>query len=682
MVQVLDLAKSSYLESFQKLANEIEHRTLEARDNHQMLKPLYDPCLRLNKSSLTEMPAILQDIMFLVRACWANSKYLNTVDAMTGLLRKVSNSLIGRCREVVDRTEIMQGSIPNSVKLLKQSIHCGDVWKNLFFTHIRLIAHSAKQRMEAAAAAAAEAKAVASQSAAEADSEAKQDSGAAEAAAAAAAAAEAAAAAAEFDVEGFLKEWDGERESRIFAQMDAFMQRCADLLEVCEWRLQFSYTLACDDASGAAASNPEPAEDEDEEDEDGKKKEKQLPQLPPAFGGSRAQEVYARLAKTRRSFCEQMKVLQCLSYDPLDVKAPGWHQDFSKLKVQVKDLEVELNSAIMSSFETATHTSAAFSLQEAFQHLAARETIKRVVDKKTADMIGLWADDINWVKKSLDKNRKHPPLHMDDAGSQYHLQFVAAPFSGAAAWAKMLLQRIQIPHELMLTSHHVVSTKEYQDVFEQFKTVEHALTDYIERQYQDWQELMETAFRGGEDIMGINLVRRNPQTQLLEVTFPPAVAVLFKEVEGWERVGYSIPFVAMEHSKDKERISIVRCHVRAMAREYNTILSALAPWERKIFADKLKALDRKIGPAVTRITWSNKGIVEFCRDVRKLCTGSQGLVDDFKSYTTNVARCCREMAHLPLVVIEHKKLYTAPEFVAVQAKHRDHVVETLQADIS
>jgi len=211
-----------------------------------------------------------------------------------------------------------------------------------------------------------------------------------------------------------------------------------------------------------------------------------------------------------------------------------------------------------------------------------------------------------------------------------------------------------------------------------YKTVEHSLTDYIERQYQDWQEVMERVFRGGEDIMNMNLVRRDSVTQLLEVTFPPEVAVLFKEVEGWERVGYSIPFVAMEHSKDKERISVVRWHVRAMVREYNTIISALEPWERKMFAEKLKALDRKIGPAVSRITWSNKGIVEFCRDARKLCTGSQGLVDNFKSHTTNVARCCREIANLPLVVIEHKKLYTAAEFQAVQVKHREHVVETLK----
>lgn len=39
----------------------------------------------------------------------------------------------------------------------------------------------------------------------------------------------------------------------------------------------------------------------------------------------------------------------------------------------------------------------------------------------------------------------------------------------------------------------------------------------------------------------------------------------------------------------------------------------LEPWERKVFSDKLKALDRKLGPAMSRISWSNKGIVDFCR---------------------------------------------------------------------
>lgn len=41
-----------------------------------MLKPLLDPCTRLNKCKLVDMPMILEEVMFLIRACWANSRYL------------------------------------------------------------------------------------------------------------------------------------------------------------------------------------------------------------------------------------------------------------------------------------------------------------------------------------------------------------------------------------------------------------------------------------------------------------------------------------------------------------------------------------------------------------------------------------------------------------------------------
>ncbi len=209
---MLGLAKSSYLEPFQKLADDIEQRTLEAQDNYRMLKPLQEPCTLLNKSALIDMPKILEDIMFLVRACWANSQYLNTVDAITGLLRKVSNALIVRCRAVIDKTEIMQGSIPNSVQLLQQSIHCGDVWKKLFFTHIKLIANSAKQRAEkekekdAVAALAAHA-----DQGTDINSKEGKGGGAVEA---------------EKVTFDFLKEWDGERKSRIFAQVYILKSLC------------------------------------------------------------------------------------------------------------------------------------------------------------------------------------------------------------------------------------------------------------------------------------------------------------------------------------------------------------------------------------------------------------------------------------------------------------------------
>eukprot|EP00961_Rhodomonas_salina_P300694 3940026-Rhodomonas_salina.1 len=123
------------------------------------------------------------------------------------------------------------------------------------------------------------------------------------------------------------------------------------------------------------------------------------------------------------------------------------------------------------------------------------------------------------------------------------------------------------------------------------------------------------------------------------VNFDPELLRLFREVEAWERVGFSIPFIAMENSKDKDfisgdpkkgpGISTIRFHVRyaparsisptvarqyhsgtntAVVADYNRIIGALALWERKLFTDKLKALDRCFGPAVSKMTWSTKGI--------------------------------------------------------------------------
>ena len=96
-----------------------------------------------------------------------------------------------------------------------------------------------------------------------------------------------------------------------------------------------------------------------------------------------------------------------------------------------------------------------------------------------------------------------------------------------------------------------------------------------------------------------------------------------------------------------------------------------------MFTDKLKTLDRKIGPALSRITWNHKGIVDFCRDARKVCSSTQGLTDSFKEYTASIVRCTREMSNLPLIFMKHKHLYNAEEFENAQRKHRNQTVQTL-----
>ena len=320
IVEVLQQAKSSYLQNFLTLAEHIEAKTVEARDNHKVLKPLEDPCTRLLKASLVQIPPLLEEIICIVRAIWTWSEHFTSSENVPGLLRKVSNTVIARCRASISISEVMEGDIARSVEHLSSSLHVMETWRKLYLTHAHLIAVNAARHASRAKAAALSPLAAAAPSGPDAPpptepvSEEKSDAR-----------------------EPNLRSWDSAFESRIFAQMDAFSQRCRNLLELCEWRAQFTYRLACDSPdAGRTHGETKAAEEEEEEDEeDGKKKKENIVELLPAFGGTQAQEVYSSLRAVRESFLKYMQGLERVKYDPLDVRAPEWHDDFSHFKTEV-----------------------------------------------------------------------------------------------------------------------------------------------------------------------------------------------------------------------------------------------------------------------------------------------------------------------------------------------------------
>ena len=57
-----------------------------------------------------------------------------------------------------------------------------------------------------------------------------------------------------------------------------------------------------------------------------------------------------------------------------------------------------------------------------------------------------------------------------------------------------------------------------------------------------------------------------------------------------------------------------------VVREYNDILNSMDDVEMKIFAEKVRAVDRKILNGVNKLAWIHKGQVEsFCKEGGKLC---------------------------------------------------------------
>jgi dynein heavy chain len=101
------------------------------------------------------------------------------------------------------------------------------------------------------------------------------------------------------------------------------------------------------------------------------------------------------------------------------------------------------------------------------------------------------------------------------------------------------------------------------------------------------------------------------------------------------------------------------------------VLTALDPEERKLFSDRIRALDRRIMPGVSKLNWlADKHALEFYhKEARKHCRIADSAVCEFKGAASRIDSLCKAIAEGLLINVEKKKLYDYTEFEAVQAKH-------------
>lgn len=171
IAQILTIAKSSYITAFIRLSEEIKNTSLEAQDNLKFLATMKDVCIYFSDLSPAEIPSILPKIINQIRMIWTNSRFYKSREVITGLFRKVSNEIILRCCSVISLDEIFTGKVRSASLHLRDCINCCEKYK-LTYGELKEI-HSQFSNVP----------------------------------------------------------WDTE-DGSIFAHIDAFIQRCRDLLEV------------------------------------------------------------------------------------------------------------------------------------------------------------------------------------------------------------------------------------------------------------------------------------------------------------------------------------------------------------------------------------------------------------------------------------------------------------------
>lgn len=286
--KILTVAKSSYVSPFRKLSRLIQDGSAQAQSNLKFLSLLKEPCLALSKSHPKDVPNQLTTIIRIIRIIWVNSPFYNTRERLTALFRKLSNEIIRICSQSISLKHIFDGHVKSSIETLNQCIECCVKWK-MIYRKTALSQHKYSEK-------------------------------------------------------GWVLD-----QSSIFAQVDAFVQRCRDLIEVCNCQIHFARWC------------------------DGEKTKM------PILGGQRGPEISRSLLEIEETFNKNLNILINVEKAILDVKNTSWHEEFSKFRTAVKELEVMVQNLIQSAFDTVRSVDDGVMLLDIFGHFSAREAIKRRV---------------------------------------------------------------------------------------------------------------------------------------------------------------------------------------------------------------------------------------------------------------------------------------------------------------
>ena len=136
-------------------------------------------------------------------------------------------------------------------------------------------------------------------------------------------------------------------------------------------------------------------------------------------------------------------------------------------------MEVMMINVINSIFDSVTYVEQGVEILDAFMHLSARETIRRMIDKKTVEVYQLFINDLNTVKreitaKSVVLDQMHPY------------------YAGAAVWARGLKRRIERQMLILNMAHFLPAAGIGDEARVQFKQTIHALDEFMRKCFNEW----------------------------------------------------------------------------------------------------------------------------------------------------------------------------------------------------
>ncbi|CAK9199554.1 unnamed protein product [Sphagnum troendelagicum] len=649
---VLERFRSSYLGQFLDLCKQIEQEAMIAEENLKYLTMLEEPCQQLANCSIRDIPLLYPKLLRCIRMIWKLSPFYNTADKITSLLCLVSNEIIKRCSAGIPLKEVFDGDEESCRVALKESIHANEAWKRVYSTMVEVAGHASTITTTAAiqlnisssdhispnspqnpprntspSSSSSPAAGPISHNSPSLVLPGRTNAGSLNHATAPASlnAAEVVTTGKHRDGTTQEEEQKEEQDARhisdwnskvIFAPVEAFLQRCQDMLEVCDAQSQFSSKVKL-----------------------------------PAFAGARGLEITKSLTDAQDIFKKLVSGLRALSYNLLDVQVTRWHNDYHKFKAGVLDLEVMMQNVMMMAFKHAASLSETIELLEAFKLMACRASICACIERMTAMVFTSCMGELTMMKRQFDLLRRRPLM-----------DFSFPHYAGGAIWALHFQHRLTRPMALLVhATPYLLESNHGPNLGVQYNLIITSIEQYVQSQYVEWTQSFDPY-----------LEKRLQTTLLIDVGddvihlhSEPNILALFQEAHYWNALGFNIPFQATSFLQREHDYQLIHADV------FRMLLGNMDLVMRGLVTDCVFQLSQSLQPGIHKLTWvsSREDIATYLHEVHINCQVVESTIMQIDGSNKKITNICQEISVAHLISLEKKKIYDINEFDEKQIEH-------------
>lgn len=125
---------SSYIQQFDELIKNLEKKLTITKSNIEYLQVFKKSCITMETASLDDLPTYIYLILHKFRFIWMESPYYNMKEKLTKLFSYLSNQVIIQCSVSINLDSLFAGKTRTAMEEITKCIECCKNYKEIYKT--------------------------------------------------------------------------------------------------------------------------------------------------------------------------------------------------------------------------------------------------------------------------------------------------------------------------------------------------------------------------------------------------------------------------------------------------------------------------------------------------------------------------------------------------------------------